>query len=145
MVDETVLGSVALGLEGAEEGLLGTEDLERGGRVLAQARQGTSVGDELGGNGGADEGLEVGRDDGHLLVKVVGGGAASLGLLDDGLGEALDDLEIGGGNGQTHRDLCGVDDGLGLLTVLLDEGGDVVQTVVRQGGLVADGEDSTLR
>ncbi|TKW50476.1 hypothetical protein CTA1_5542 [Colletotrichum tanaceti] len=133
VVDETVLGGVALGLEGAEEGLLGAEDLERRGR-------GAGVRDELSGDGGADKGLQVGRDDGHLLVEVVGGRAAGLGLGDDGLGEALDDLEVGGHDGQAHGDLGGVDDGLGLLAILLDEGGDVVQAVVGEGGLVADGE-----
>ncbi|GKT90049.1 hypothetical protein Ct61P_07899 [Colletotrichum tofieldiae] len=136
VVDETVLGGVALGLEGAEEGLLGAENLQRRGRV----GQGAGVGDELGGDGGADEGLQVGCDDGHLLVEVVCGRAAGLGLRDDGLGEALDDLKVGGHDGQAHGHLGGVNDGLGLLAVLLDDGGDVVEAVVGESGLVTDGE-----
>lgn len=43
VVDETVLGGVALGLESAEEGLLSTEDLDRRGGVLGQVGQRAAI------------------------------------------------------------------------------------------------------
>lgn len=141
MVDETVLRGVALGLESTEESLLSTENLESRGRVLGEVGQRTSVGDEAGSDRSADEGLQVGGDVAHLFFKVEVGGLAVVGLLDDGLGEAVDDLEISLGDVETHRDLGGVDDGLGLLTVLLDKSSNVVELVVVQALLVANGED----
>lgn len=141
MVDETVLGSVALGLESAEQSLLSTENLESRGRVLGEVGQRTSVGDETGGDRSADKGLQVGGDVGHLLLKVEVGGLAVVGLLDDGLGESVDDLKISLGDVETHGDLGGVNDSLGLLTVLLDKGGDVVKLVIVQALLVANGQN----
>ena len=41
MVQETVLGGIVLGLEGTEESLFGTEDLDGGGGVLGQVHKGT--------------------------------------------------------------------------------------------------------
>lgn len=141
MVDETVLGGVALGLEGTEESLLSTENLKSGGRVLGEVGQRTSVRDKAGGNRSANEGLQVGGDVGHLLLEVGGSGLAVVGLLDDGLSKAVDDLEISLGDVETHGDLGGVNDGLGLLTILLNEGGNVVELVIVQALLVANGQD----
>lgn len=141
MVDETVLGGVALGLESTEKSLLGTEDLESRGRVLGEVGQRTSVRDEAGGNGSANESLQVGGDVGHLLLEVGGGGLAVVGLLDNSLSEAVDNLEISSRDVETHGDLGGVNDGLSLLTILTNEGSNVVKLVIVQALLVANGQN----
>ncbi len=141
MVDQTVLGGVALGLEGTEEGLLSTENLQGGGGVFGQVGERTSVGDEAGSNGRANEGLQVGSDLVHLGLQVAAGGLAVVGLLDNGRGELLDDVEIGGENVKAHGDLGGVNDGLGLFAVFLEICGKVVALIVGQSLLVANGDD----
>jgi hypothetical protein len=65
VVDETVLGGVVLGLEGTEESLLGTKDLDSRGRELGKVHERTGVRDEAGTNKLADKGGEVGGDSLH--------------------------------------------------------------------------------
>lgn len=141
MVDETVLGGVALALEGTEQGLLGTEDLQSGGRVLGEVGQGSGVRDQAGGDRSANQGLEVGGDVGHLLLEVQRSRLAVLGLLNDSLGEAVDDLEVSGRDVKTHGHLGGINDGLSLLAVLAKESSNVVELVVVETLLVTNGKN----
>lgn len=140
VVDETVLGGVTLGLEGAEEGLLGTENLDGGGGVLGEVGEGSGVRDEARGNDFADQRGQVGCDDGHLVGEVLEEGAAVFGELDDAVGERRDVLHVLLGDVLTHRDLAGVDDGLCDVSIVVDERGNVVELVVAEGLLVTDGE-----
>ena len=142
LVQETVLGGGALGLESAEEGLLGTENLEGGGGVLGEVRERAGVRDEAGGNGGAEDDLEVRSDLAHLLVERLGEDAAEVGHLGDVVGEILDHAEIHVADVLTHGDLGGLDDGLGLVLVLVEDVGEVIDRVVGQGLLVADSDDA---
>lgn len=140
MVDETVLGGVALGLESTEEGLLGTENLNGGGRVLGQVGQATSVGDETSTDGLTDEGGKVRCDNTHLSDKV---GGERLAVLDEGdgaLSEKHDVLHVGLRDVLTHRDLGGLDNGTSGAVVVLNKLGELVQAVVRERSLVADEE-----
>jgi hypothetical protein len=140
VVDETVLGGVSLSLQRAEEGLLGTENLDGGGGVLGEVGEGARVGDEARGDDLADQRGQVGRDDGHLVGEVLEEGAAVFGELDDAVGERGDVLHVLLGDVLAHRDLAGVDNGLGDVSIVVDERGDVVEPVVAEGLLVADGE-----
>lgn len=138
MVDETELGGVALGLEGAEQGLLGAEDLQRRGRVLGQVGQGAGLLDEAGGDDLADEGGQVGRDGAHLVDQVGVQGAAVLGKLDDATSKGRDVGHVDVRDLATHGDLGLGEDLLGLLLVLIDQGRELVQLVLVEGGLVAN-------
>lgn len=71
MVDETVLGGSVLGLEGTEEGLLGSEDLDGGGWVLGEVDQAAGMGDETGSNKLTNEDGEVGGDGVHAVLQVL--------------------------------------------------------------------------
>lgn len=138
LVNQTVLGRGALGLEGAEEGLFGTEDLQRRGGVLGQVGEGAGVGDEAGGDGGAENDLQVGRDDAHLLIEGLGERLAVVGHLAHGLGELLDHDEIGLGDVQTHGHLGRIDNVLGLVAIVVGHSGNLVQAVVSQRLLVTN-------
>ncbi|CRK24753.1 hypothetical protein BN1708_003876 [Verticillium longisporum] len=116
MVDDTVLGRVVLGLEGAEQSLLGTVDLDGGTRRLGKAENGTSVGDQAGTDEGADEGRQVGGKSAHASLEVRGQLSTVLRVRDDLAGEELDVLEIVGRDFGTHANLSsGLDRGLELL------------------------------
>lgn len=105
--DETVLGGVVLGLEGAEEGLLRTEDLDGGGRALGQVHEGTGVGDEPGADELADHGREVGGDGEHAVLEVFVELSAVLADGDDLLSEGIDVIEVVLGDLSAHGDLGG--------------------------------------
>lgn len=138
VVDETELGGVALGLEGAEQGLLGTKNLQGRGRVLGQVGQTSGLLDEAGSDNLSDQGSQVGGDGAHLLGEVVVQRPPVLGELNDAAGERGDVLEIGLGDFATHGDLGLVDDFVGLLLIFVDQSGQLVQLVLAQGGLVAN-------
>jgi len=145
--DETVLGGVSLGLEGAEEGLLGTEDLNSRGRVLGEVGQGSGVADKTGSDLLSDEGGKVRSTGVHLGHEVVVELLAVLRELDHALGEAVNVDEINLGNVGSHGHTGGVKDLLGLgsihgnllesgervlaeLLLVLDEGGKAAELVV---------------
>lgn len=67
VVDETVLGSVALGLQGTEKSLFGTEDLDGRGGVLGEVGQAAGLGNETSRNGVTDESSQVGCNNRHLV------------------------------------------------------------------------------
>ena len=90
VVDESVLGSVVLGSEGSEEGLLGSEDLDGGGGLLGQVDEGTGVGDKSGSNEFADHDGEIGGDGHHSGLEVLGQRLSVLGKGDDLVAEFLD-------------------------------------------------------
>lgn len=138
VVDETELGSVALGLEGAEQGLLSTENLQSRGRVLGQVGQTSSLLDQAGSNNLSNQSSQVRGDGAHLLGEVVVQRPSVLGELNDAAGEGSDVLEIGFGNFATHGDLGLVDDLRGLLLIFVDQGSQLVQLVLAQGSLVAN-------
>ena len=138
MVNETVFWGVALGLESAEKSLLGTENLNGGCWVLGEVGEGSSVGDEAGSDDLADKLGQVRRDDGHLIGKVLEEGAAVLGELDDAVGEHGDVLHVLLGEILTHRDLAGINNGLGNVGIVVDNGGDVVELIVRESALVTN-------
>lgn len=140
MVDETVLGGVSLGLERAEERLLGTENLDGGGGVLGEVGERAGVRDEARGDDFANQRGQVGCDDGHLVGEVLEEGAAVFGELDDAVGEGGDVLHVLLGDVLTHRHLSSVNDGLRNVSIIVDEGSNVVELLVAEGLLVADGE-----
>lgn len=97
--------------------------------------------DEASSNAGSEQSLQVGRDLVKLLVKVSRGVATVISLLDDKARELVDDLEISAGEIISHGNLGGINDGLGLLTVLTKDSGDVVQLLISEGLLVSDDAD----
>lgn len=70
MVQKTVLGSVALGLESSEQGFLCTKNLNSGSRVLGQVGQATGVRDETSTNNLSDQSSQVRGDNAHLDHEV---------------------------------------------------------------------------
>lgn len=97
--------------------------------------------DEAGSNAGSEQSLQVGCDLVKLLVKISRGVAAVISLLDDKARELIDDLEISAGKIISHGDLGGIDDGLGLLTVLTKDSGDIVQLLISESLLVSNDAD----
>jgi len=136
VVDDTELGGVALGLEGSEEGLLGTENLDSRGGVLCEVGQGTGLGDETGTDGLADESSQVGSDNAHLGDEVVADRLAVLVEGDNALSERHDVLHVSVGDILTHGNLCGVDDAAGNGLVVVNNSGKVVQVILGKSLLV---------
>lgn len=105
MVDETVLGSVVLGLERAEERLFSTENLHSTGRVLGKVHKATSVADEACADELANERCEVRGDSCHAILEV----GVKLGAVgsdaDDLVAQAPNVVDVGVGNFGTHTDL----------------------------------------
>lgn len=124
-----------------EQCFFGIENLECRGRVFGKVGERISVGDEVGGDRGVDEGLQVGCNIVEFFVQVVGGGFVVFGLFDDSLGEVEYDFEIGGGDVQIYGDFGGVNDGLSFFIIFIDNGGDVVEFFIGKGFFVINGED----
>lgn len=70
--DETVLGRLAFGLEGSEEGLLSTQDLDGRGGVLRKVGQAAGVCNKLRAHNFTDERLQVGGYSVHSVFEVLG-------------------------------------------------------------------------
>lgn len=138
MVQQTILGSVALGLQGAEERLLGAKDLNRRGRVLGQVGQAAGMRDQPSTDDFAYQGSQVGSDDAHLGHQVVVKRLAVLGELDDSRGEGSDILHVSFGDLLTHAVLGGINDVLGNALIILDKGSQIMQALLRQRLLVLD-------
>lgn len=102
VVDQTVLGSIVLSLEGTEKGLLGTQNLDGTGGALGQAGEGASVGNKTGTNEVTDKGSQVGCDGVHAGSEVAGKLGAVVVEANDLLGESLDVLQILGADLSTH-------------------------------------------
>lgn len=107
MVDETVLGGVVLGLERAEEGLLGTKDLDGTGGVLGKVHQTTGVTNQSGTDKLTDKGGKVGSDGLHAVAEVFGELGAVLGDGDDLVTERVDVGHVRIRDFGTHRKLGG--------------------------------------
>lgn len=158
MVDQAVLGSVALGLETvlelatqiskerpclrSEQSLLGTKNLDCGGRVLGQVGQRTSLGDETSANSVADQSSQVGCDLVHPASEVVGELLAVGSQGCSALSEGHDDLHISSRKITTHGCASSFDDGGCDSLIVVNDGGEIVGIVIRQAGLVADGKDN---
>jgi len=120
VVDETVLGGIVLGLEGSEESLLSSEDLDGGSGVFGEVEEGSSVGDESSSDELSNEGGEVGSDGGHSVSEVLVELSSVLGDGDDLVAEGVDVRHIGIGDLGSHRELGG---GLeGSLEILGEDG-----------------------
>jgi hypothetical protein len=124
----TILGRVVLGLEGPEEGLLSSEDLDGRGGVLGEVEEGTSVGDETSSDELSDEGGKVGGDGGHAVAEILVELGTVLSDGDDLVGEEVDVDEVRLGDLSSHGNSGG---GLeGLLELLGEDGGEVGRAVV---------------
>jgi hypothetical protein len=143
VVQQTVLGGVALSLQGTEQSLLGTENLNGRGGILGKVGQATGVGDQTGSNDFANQGSEVRSNDAHLGDEVGVERLAVVGELVNTLGERDDILHVGLGNLLTHAVLGGINHALGNTLIILNEGGEVVQALVSKGLLILD-EESDL-
>ncbi len=99
------------------------------------------MGDEASRDGGAQDDLQVGSDVAHLLVERPGENAPVVGHLGHVGGEVLDHDEVHVADVLSHGDLGGLDDGLGLVLVLVENIGNVVDALVRQGPLVAHSQN----
>jgi hypothetical protein len=71
VVDQTVFGSGVLGLEGAEESLLSTQDLDGGSRVLCEVKQTSSMGNETGSNELSHQNSEIGSNRLHAVLQIL--------------------------------------------------------------------------
>src|SRR5690606_24774953 len=90
VVNKTVLGGVTLSLQGSEQSLLGTENLDSGGRVLGKVGQRTGVGNKSGTNDLTDKLGKVGSNVMHLFAQVVVESLAVFGDLDNTLSKGSD-------------------------------------------------------
>uniref|UniRef100_A0A7S3IMF5 Uncharacterized protein n=1 Tax=Strombidium inclinatum TaxID=197538 RepID=A0A7S3IMF5_9SPIT len=146
--DQTVFGSLTLGLQSSEQSLLGTEDLNGRGGVLRQVGQTTGVGNELGADDLTGEGGEVGGDGAHSLLEIIGEGLAVLNQLNTTFREALDLGAVTFVHVLTHRNFGSVDDLLSffiikndLLDLFFHVVSDVVSLLKREDEL---GEDHVI-
>ena len=102
MVDEAILGSVVLGLECAEQRLLGPKDLDGTGGVLGEVEQAPRVADEARPNEVTDKRGQVGGDGGHAALEIAGELGAVGGNGDDLVAERVDVRHVGLGDVGTH-------------------------------------------
>jgi hypothetical protein len=107
MVDETVFGSIVLGLKSPEESFLGTKNLYSGSGVLGEVHQTSGVTDESCSDQLANEGSEIGCDGLHPISQVLGELSSVLGDGDDLVTERVDVGHVGVGNLGTHGQLGG--------------------------------------
>lgn len=136
MEDETVLGGVTTGLEGTEESLLSTEDLDGGGGVLGEVDQASSVGDQTGSDDVSDERGKVGGDVAHLVVEVVVELLAVLVEVDDLEREAADVEHVEVRDVSSHGALGSLNDLLGLV-LISEELGELGDLLLCDGGLLS--------
>lgn len=134
--DETVLGGVTTGLEGTEESLLSTENLDGGGGVLCEVDQASSVGDQTSSDDVSDETGEVGGDVAHLVVEVVVELLAVLVEVDDLERKAADVEHVEVRDVCSHGALGSLDDLLGLV-LIGEELGELSDLLLCDGGLLS--------
>mmetsp|Transcript_46707 Transcript_46707/g.123983 ORF Transcript_46707/g.123983 Transcript_46707/m.123983 type:complete len:338 (+) Transcript_46707:459-1472(+) len=108
VVDETVLGSVVLALQRAEQGLLGAENLNSRRRVLGQVHQAARMSNETRTDQLTNHGGQVGRDRAHSVLQVLVKLHSVLGELDNLIAERLDVGDIILADLRSHRDLDGL-------------------------------------
>lgn len=120
MVDETIFGSIAFGLEGTEKSLLGTENLNSGSWVLGEVGQATGMADEACCNRVTDESSKVGSDQVHLFMEVGLKGRSVVEKLDDAISKVGDVDEIDRRDVGAHRSVGGIQDALCSLLVAKD-------------------------
>jgi hypothetical protein len=94
VVDETVLGRVALCLECSEKSFLGTKNLNCGGRIFCKVGEGTGVGDEASSNSLPYECRKVRCYDAHLCGQIVAERFAIVGEVDCAFGECHHVLHV---------------------------------------------------
>mmetsp|Transcript_25982 Transcript_25982/g.25706 ORF Transcript_25982/g.25706 Transcript_25982/m.25706 type:complete len:224 (-) Transcript_25982:40-711(-) len=138
MVDETVLRSILLSLQSAEQCLLSTQDLYSRRGMLSQSHQRASMGDQSSADKLTDHVGEVRGDGLHTMMEIIRQSCAVLGQLQDTISQLLDVAQILLCDLDTHGDLSG---GLGDQTeVTVGEGyKEYVERRLRQleGGSVA--------
>ena len=88
--DQTILRGVLLRLEGTEKGLLGSKDLNGGGRELGEVHERASVGDKLGGNEFSNEHGQVRCNSSHTVLQVFSKVCSVLSDLKDLLGKGAE-------------------------------------------------------
>ena len=120
MVDQTVLGCVTLGLQGTEESLLSTENLNSRGGIFGEVGQGTGVGDQTGTDHLADQGRQVGGNVVHLGDQVLVQLLSVVGQVNDALGKVLNIDHVDLGDVSTHGGTGSVDDLLSLVGIASD-------------------------
>lgn len=70
LIDDTVFGSVVLGLDGFEEGFFSTEDLDSGSRALSKVDETSSVADKPGTNELSNNSSQIGSEGLHSVFQV---------------------------------------------------------------------------
>ena len=104
-------------LQGAEERLLGSQDLDGGSRVFGKSSERARVGDELGSDGFTDETGEVGGYDFHAALEVALDLGSELEHAQSLLAEVLQALDVEVADLLAHRVVGGFDHAFGHLTV----------------------------
>lgn len=128
-------------LQGAEESLLCSEDLNGGSRVFGKSSERARVGDEFGGDGFTDETGEVGGYDFHTALEVALDLSSELEHAQCLLAKVLQALDVEVADLLTHRVVGGFDHTFCNLAVandlfnLLSSNG--------SGGSVSDEADKT--
>jgi hypothetical protein len=71
LIDDTIFGSVVLGLYGFEQGLFGAEDLDSGGRALSKVDETSSMADKSGTNKLSNNCSQVGGKGLHSVLQIL--------------------------------------------------------------------------
>lgn len=105
-----------LGLQGTEEGLLSTENLDGRTRRLGEVHERSGVGDEARTNKLANKSCQVRSEGLHTVGQVAAKVLTVLGEVNNLLGKSRSRLQIFFCDLSTHRDLCSrLDSRLNLL------------------------------
>lgn len=132
VVQKAVFGGVALGLQGTEESLLGTKNLNSGGGVLGKVVQAACVGDKASSDNLTNQSGKIGCHNAHLSHQIGEERLAVFGELDDTLGERDNILHVSLGDVLTHTVLGGINDVLSNSLIVFNVSSNVVQVFVGQ-------------
>jgi hypothetical protein len=130
MVQEAVLGSVALGLQCSEQCLFGSQNLNCRGRIFRQVGQAASMRDQASTDDFPNEGSQIRGDDAHFRDEIAVQGFAVVSKADDSFSERGDIFHVRGRNFLAHTRLCRVDDAPCDFFVVLHNLGEIMQAVV---------------
>lgn len=136
MVQQSVLGRVALRLQSTEKSLLRTQNLNSRCRVLGEVGQASGVRDQTSTNNLSDQGSQVGSNDAHLGNQVGVEGLAVLGKAHNAFGKGDHIFHVSLGDLLAHAVLGGIDNASSNTLIVFHKGSQVVKTVLRKGSLV---------
>jgi hypothetical protein len=140
VVQQSVLGSVSLGLQSSEKSLLRAENLHGRSGILGQVGQASGMRNQTSANDLSDQRSKVRSDDAHLGNQVRVQRLAILGKADNSLCERNDVLHVRLRYFLAHAVLGSINNALSNTLIILHKSSKVVQALISQSLFILDKE-----